>query len=209
LFGQYVERIPIHPIELDAPTPLRERSAEAGRQLYERYCQNGEHQHVLAFVELNLGQKPTQELIVYDLLVFLAEQMMALNKDKQRLINDFWLDLEGVAYPGIFDVVRNKGKWETTLWKAQACRPFVDKESRSTRHLDESLGWNEEAFKAFVKALVGSVPNLSDLVRVYRKHHPAYRDLEDCTDRTDHLIDQVVYKLYGLTEEEIAIVEGK
>lgn len=79
---------------------------------------------------------------------------------------------------------------------------------RSTRHLDESLGWNEEAFKAFVKALAGSVGNLSDLVRVYRKHHPRYHELLDRITRTDSLIDQIVYKLYGLTEEEIAIVEG-
>ncbi|WP_316430782.1 MAG: hypothetical protein EDM05_047885 [Leptolyngbya sp. IPPAS B-1204] len=27
--------------------------------------------------------------------------------------------------------------------------------------------------------------------------------------RCDNLIDQIVYKLYGLTEEEIAIVEGQ
>ena len=27
--------------------------------------------------------------------------------------------------------------------------------------------------------------------------------------RTDALIDQVVYRLYGLTEEEIAVVEGR
>ena len=27
-------------------------------------------------------------------------------------------------------------------------------------------------------------------------------------ERTDRLIDQVVYRLYGLTEEEIAVVEG-
>ena len=26
---------------------------------------------------------------------------------------------------------------------------------------------------------------------------------------TDDLIDQIVYRLYGLTEEEIAIVEGR
>lgn len=26
---------------------------------------------------------------------------------------------------------------------------------------------------------------------------------------TDNLIDEIVYKLYGLTEEEIKIVEGK
>ena len=28
-------------------------------------------------------------------------------------------------------------------------------------------------------------------------------------DRTNRLIDQVVYSLYGLTEEEIAVVEGR
>ena len=28
-------------------------------------------------------------------------------------------------------------------------------------------------------------------------------------ERTDRLIDQVVYRLYGLTEEEIAVVEGR
>jgi hypothetical protein len=84
---------------------------------------------------------------------------------------------------------------------------FVGQESRSTRMLEESLGWNEEAFKAFVKALAGNVANLSALVRVYRKHHPAYRDLVDRIVKTDYLIDQIVYKLYGLTEEEIAIVE--
>jgi len=27
--------------------------------------------------------------------------------------------------------------------------------------------------------------------------------------KTDRLIDQVVYRLYGLTEEEIGVVEGK
>jgi len=28
-------------------------------------------------------------------------------------------------------------------------------------------------------------------------------------EATDRLIDQIVYKLYGLTEEEIAVVEGQ
>ena len=88
-------------------------------------------------------------------------------------------------------------------------RPFVNQESRSTRRLDESLGWNEEAFKAFVLSLVRSVPNLSKLVNVYRQHHPRYSELVDRIAKTDYLIDQIVYQLYGLTEEEIAIVEGE
>jgi hypothetical protein len=100
------------------------------------------------------------------------------------------------------------GKWEASLWEAKACRPFVDKESRSTRHLDESLGWNEDCFKVFVKELAGRVSNLSDVVGVYRRHHPDLRALVRRIAATDHLIDLIVYQLYGLTEEEIAVVEG-
>jgi len=33
--------------------------------------------------------------------------------------------------------------------------------------------------------------------------------LEGKLHKTDWLIDQIVYKLYGLTEEEIKIVEGQ
>jgi hypothetical protein len=33
--------------------------------------------------------------------------------------------------------------------------------------------------------------------------------LKERLARTDRLIDQVVYRLYGLTEEEIGVVEGK
>ncbi|MCK4419537.1 hypothetical protein KAV79_06990, partial [Candidatus Aerophobetes bacterium] len=39
--------------------------------------------------------------------------------------------------------------------------------------------------------------------RSLRKLTPLKRKIE----MTDHLIDQIVYKLYGLTEEEIKIVE--
>jgi len=33
--------------------------------------------------------------------------------------------------------------------------------------------------------------------------------LRERIDRTDRLIDDAVFRLYGLTEEEIGIVEGK
>jgi hypothetical protein len=44
---------------------------------------------------------------------------------------------------------------------------------------------------------------------VYREHHPAYRELVERIQSTDDLIDQVVYRLYGLTKEEIQVVEGE
>ena len=134
--------------------------------------------------------------------------MIEMNQEKQQLTENFWLDLEGVTDADTFPKLRDKGKWEATLWKQKACRPYVAEESRSTRTLDESLGWDEAAFKAFVKALAGSVANLSGLVGVYRQHAPAYGRLVQTLAATDWLIDRIVYQLYGLTEEEINIVEG-
>ena len=79
---------------------------------------------------------------------------------------------------------------------------------RTFRHPDESLAWNEDCFKAFVKMLAARVASLSDVIGVYRRHHPAYRQLVQRIEATDRLIDLIVYRLYGLTEEEIAVVEG-
>ena len=57
--------------------------------------------------------------------------------------------------------------------------------------------------------------NLSDaafvrtLEREYEKSLAILLPIKDRLAKTDWLIDQIVYKLYGLTEEEIAIVEGR
>ncbi|MEA3339678.1 MAG: TaqI-like C-terminal specificity domain-containing protein, partial [Chloroflexota bacterium] len=163
----------------------------------------------LGFVEERLATGLEQADVVHDLLAHLAERMSEMNKQKQARTEDFWLDLEGVTDVETFETLRHKGKWERTLWrKSEVYRPFVDEESRSTRHLDESLTWNEDAFKLFVKVLAGKVQGLSGLVKVYRAHSPAYRELAARITAADWLIDQLVYKLYGLAEEEIAIVEG-
>ena len=37
--------------------------------------------------------------------------------------------------------------------------------------------------------------------------HPPYKALVERIEATDDLIDQIGYRLYGLTEEEIAVVE--
>jgi hypothetical protein len=56
--------------------------------------------------------------------------------------------------------------------------------------------------------LAGTVPSLSDVVGVYRTHHPAYEALVRRIGATDRLIDLIVYRLYGLTADEVAVVEG-
>jgi hypothetical protein len=224
-----LRRLPIRRIEFTTPADERERLVEGAKARAEEAVQAlaasgivGSHvpldravlsraaSPALALVDERLSADPEQSDVVHDLLAHLAERMIAMHQEKRARVEAFWLDLEGVTDAGTFETVRHRGKWERTLWnRSEACRPFVGQESRSTRHLDESLGWSEGAFKTFVRALAGRVPNLSELVGVYRAHGPAYGRLAARIQATDWLIDQVVYKLYGLTEEEMAIVEGR
>lgn len=142
-----------------------------------------------------------------DLLAWLGQKMTVLNVSKRQIEQRFWLDLEGVAGDELAKL--QKGKWEESLHReVAAARPFVRPDSRSTRTLEESLGWNEAAFRGFVRLLLGKVKGLADLVEVYNSYHADYAALVQRIAATDALIDQIVYKLYGLTDEEIAIVEG-
>jgi len=161
------------------------------------------------WLDARLSADPEQADVVQDLLAHLAERMIEMNKEKQKRLEAFWLDLEGVTEPATFNALRNKGKQERTLWRSEATRPYIEKGSHSTRHLDESLGWDEDAYKAFIRALAGSVRDLSELVAVYRRHSSDYRTLVSRIGATDRLIDLTVYRLYGLTEEEVAVVEGE
>ncbi|MEA3344806.1 MAG: N-6 DNA methylase [Chloroflexota bacterium] len=215
-----VESLPIRGIDSTTPADERERLVADGITEVTEWIERTEKDSVesvsfSAFSGSNFGRwlderlsaEPEQSDIVHDLLAHLAERMIAMHEEKQKRVEAFWLDLEGVTDAATFKELREHGKWESSLWKAEPCRPFVDEESRSTRHLDESLGWNEGCFKVFVKMLAGRVSNLSEVVGVYRNHHPEYDALVRRIEATDRLIDQIVYILYGLTEEEVAVVE--
>ncbi len=52
------------------------------------------------------------------------------------------------------------------------------------------------------------IGNRPDLVRVHRQRQPAIATLDHRLASTDRLIDRIVYVLYGLSDDEIAIVEG-
>ncbi len=151
---------------------------------------------------------PGREDFVHDLLAMLAQRMIDLNKQKHDIIDRFETDLRGQAAEDSREALQ-KGKQASTLHKkCPSCRPFVDEASHSTHQLHESLAWSEEAFEDFLRQLVGKVSHLSDLRAIYRTYTDSYRTCVDAIEKTDWLIDQIVYALYGLTEEEIALVEG-
>jgi len=137
----------------------------------------------LAFVEGAIGDEEKSD-VVHDFLAFLAQQMLDTNAAKQRLVREFlgWLDGETA---GNLDDFRPKKYQE--FWEYE---------------FDEFYKWlnkNHEDFKA---------ADHGKLQGEFDKYKAELVALTEKIERTDRLIDDIVYILYGLTEEEIEIVES-
>jgi hypothetical protein len=118
------------------------------------------------------------------LLVFLAERMTKLNLEKQTTAGEFatsLIDLYG------FDVHTLKPKSRIhEFWKLEKTEVLACARANKLR-LDDFE--KEQLLKRFQKAKNRLVP------------------LESQITFTDALIDQIVYRLYGLTPEEIQLAE--
>lgn len=203
IYPEDIRQLPVHPINFALSKLKLIEVIASAKSLYTK----NDFPAVLNWVVAELSAKRNDT--IHDLLAYLVEQMIAMNKEKQAALEAFWLDLEGVSDASTFATLRSKGKQQASLHKAvPAARAFVSANSRSSVNLDATLEWNEDTYKGFIKLLVKKVSHLSDLVQVYRDHAPAVAALSQRLAATDRLIDQVVYQLYGLTPEEITIVEG-
>src|SRR5437870_2084659 len=76
--------------------------------------------------------------------------------------------------------------------------------------LREDIGRiSEEQWKWLLRGRLKKIASLAELVGVYRRRQPVIAGLDARITLTDGLIDAVVYRLYGLTEDEVVIVEGR
>jgi hypothetical protein len=129
--------------------------------------------------------------VVHDLLAFLAERMLEMNKQKQQEIKGFLGWLEGYLGAKVEDLTpktKLQGYYEHDFDAFLA----VLKKNKKRLKIDPA---RREPAEALLAEFDGSMKKLGPLRERIRL--------------TDELIDSVVYKLYGLTEEEIRIVEGK
>ena len=189
-FSQYMEELPIRRINFTTPADERDRQLEKAKNLYQ-FCLNRESiDCVLGFMKGHLTADPERSDVVHDLLAFLAEGMIEMNREKGEESRGFlhWLEREiGVE----IDTLKNKTKiqgyfdllFEELLDILKSNRRRIDV-NPSSRDFQESLE------REFTKSLDKLNPLLTRI------------------EQTDALIDQVVYQLYGLEVEEIAIVEG-
>ena len=140
--------------------------------------------------QIKKGELVEQSDVVHDILAFLAEKMIEYNKEKNKEIKSFleWLEREvGAKVEDLTGKTTIKKYHETTADNLIS----TFKKNKKKIQIDPSRrDFQDRLSTEFDKSI--------------QKLMPLKREIK----MTDRLIDQIVYKLYGLTEEEIKIVEG-
>jgi hypothetical protein len=179
-----MEMFPVRSIAFTTPERDRRSLFAKARQFYKASLAHGNVQGVLAFLAEQLAAKPERGDVVHDLLAFLAEEMTNLNLQKRATANQFLTGLRD--FQGIDShALSPKGKLDE-FWKLDTFELFAHFRANKLRIKDSE---EEKIRGRFEKAKEELVP------------------LEAQIAFTDDLIDQIVFRLYGLTPEEIKIVE--
>jgi hypothetical protein len=202
-----IASLPIRRINFTISQQQRAYYLEKARNLYVYCLDKNDQDCVLGFVDHHLSREPEESDVVHDLLAMLAEEMIRLNKEKRAAQREFldWListikilpDREGRK--GI-DVLTGKSKLLNYPGDYQKGEP-----SLTTTDLLEILQKN----KGRLGVSLSETTLVDRLLKVYEESLQRVLPLKQQLAKTDRLIDAVVYRLYGLTEEEIKIVEGK
>ena len=183
-----VREFPVRRINFTTPADERDRQLEKAKTLYQFCLNKGSTDCVLGFVKHHLTADPERADLVHDLLAFLAEQMLEMNKTKGEEIRGFlhWLEREiGVE----IDTLKNKTAIQSYF--GLSLDGLLDILKKNRRSIASSRSFQESLNREFTASLAKLNPLLTRI------------------QGTDTLIDLVVYQLYGLTDEEIVVVEGE
>ncbi len=190
----YLKQLPIRRISFSTPEADRRRLAEELSGL----CAAGELEKVLEVVDDCLPKDDEGEFIaeaersdvVHDLLAHLAEEMIRMNREKQEEIRGFlaWLsDYTGARVEDLSNKTKVSAYYEIEFSELLA----VLKKNKRKLAVDPGR-------RAFGE----------DLRREYSASVEKLGPLLARIGEVDRLIDVIVYRLYGLSEAEVEIVEG-
>ena len=146
-----------------------------------------------------------QSDVIHDILAFLAGQMIEMNKDKQKETRGFleWLESQLKIQP---DKKGNTGI-EALTGKTHI-KNYLGDYQKGEEHLSFEEFWKIlEKNKNRIQANLKSREIFETVKTEYEKSLSRLLLIKEKLKKTDSLIDQIVYKLYGLTKEEIRLVE--
>lgn len=194
---QYIEQIPYRKVAFTTPSDERERLTREAIGAYDI----GDNAGVMARTGAALDTGKAD--IVHDLLAHLAQCMIDLNKQKQAEIKRFlgWLEGRLRIAPkndGSTGIDSLTGK---TVIQGYLGDYQKGETETSWQDFYYRLHQNRNRFRVSLTDVEGEIEReyentLATLI-------PIKRDLA----RTDALIDKIVYRLYGLTDAEIELIE--
>ena len=189
----YVGKIPIRRISFTTPKEEREKWVSELKQKYldEKFDES------LRMVEECLPKDKEGNFItdkeksdvVHDFLAYLAEQMIEMNKEKQSEVKGFikWLEREiGAKIENLSNKTVIKEYYKNNFEK------LIEVLKKNKKKIPINLS-NREFQMNFENGFNKGVAKLNPLMKKI--------------ETTDKLIDQIVCKLYGLTDEEIEVIE--
>ncbi len=205
-----IASLPIRRVSFSTPSDQRASYLAKAKLLYNQCISKDDQDCVLGFINHHLSQEPEASDIVHDLLAFLAEEMLRLNKEKraaQREFLDWLVDTLKIQPQADKD---GKVGIEALKYKAKLLDyPGDYQKSEDALKFTEIKSILLENKKRF---LMYGGPNEALLAKVeerYQQSLDIVLPLKKQLAQTDKLIDRVVYRLYDLTEEEIRVVEGQ
>jgi len=192
----YIDKLPICQIHFLTPAQERKKLIDKLNSL----VKSDRYNDVLETVEEYLPRDKKGELIkgkeksdvIHDLLAFLAEQMVEMNRQEHKFIQEFlvWLEREIIKKP--IESLKDKSK----------IREFYESDLRALVEIlkqngvfPKTLELGNRRYEILEKAFIDTMSELKPII--------------DKSIGMDSLIDQVIYRLYGLTEDEIKLVEEK
>ena len=188
-----VREFPIRRVNFTTPADERDRQLEKAKTLYQSCLNEGRTDDILGFVKGHLATDPERTDIIHDLLAFLAAHIVEMNKAKGEEIRNFLRWLERRIKVKI-EVLQNKTKIQSYF--SLSLEELLDILTKNRRFIKETVDPSSRDFQESVEG-------------EFEASCARLKPLHARIQGTDALIDRVVYQLYGLTDEEIAVVEGK
>ena len=201
------KKFPIRRINFTLSSNQRGYYLAKAKNLYAYCLDKNAQDSLLGFVDHHLSQEAEESDVVHDLLAFLAEEMIRLNKEKWVAQKEFldWLATH-------LNILPDK-KGHTGIGALTGKAKLADYPGDYQKvELPLATGELLEILRKNKIRLGISLSNTAMLDRIRKEYEESLQrvlPIKERLQKTDALIDAVVYRLYGLTEEEIQVVEGK
>ncbi|MBF0457469.1 MAG: Eco57I restriction-modification methylase domain-containing protein [Nitrospirae bacterium] len=184
VFPEHIRKLPVFAVDFSTPVNEREKTLSEISKLYS----DNKYEEILSMAvkELSISRGDT----VHDTLAFLAGEMHRLNTAKNKEEAGFLKWLERGIGAEIKDLT---GKTQLRHYHKYKFGEILTVLIKNKNKLSINLSQREKQ-----ELLETEFTNSKSILA----------PLNTKIDNTDILIDNIVYKLYGMTEEEVKIIEG-